>query len=178
MCMPSRKYTRPGAWFAPSAALAIAALALGACLRPPDYPLEPVVEFVGLTRDTMDQGSLNEDSISVVISFTDGDGDIAFDDGDTTRSVYLVNVETGVEQTAFKIDPIDEVGVENGIRGEFRLRVFNTCCDYPDFVDAFPCEPSAEYPIDTLLLEAFMIDRAGNESNRAAIAPIYLRCDR
>ena len=174
MSMATRKYNHPGAWFA-----ALSLLALASCLRPPDYPIEPVVEFVGLTRDTMIQGSINEDSISIVISFTDGDGDIAFPADDTTISVILTNIETGVRATGYKVDPIDEAGVENGIRGEFRLTFNTTCCDYPPYVtDAFPCEPSRQYPLDTLLLEAHIVDRAGNESNRAPIAPIYLRCDR
>ena len=176
MSMPTRKYNRPGAWFA-----AVLLLSGVGCLQEPDYPDEPEIEFLGLTRDTLDQGAIavgEAGFTTVVIGFTDGDGDIAFAADDSTRSVILTNVETGVEHAGFKIDPIDETGVENGISGEFRLRVPTTCCDYPPFVNAFPCERSTEYPIDTLLLEAYIVDRAGNESNRAPIAPIYLRCDR
>lgn len=170
--MPTRNYNRPHAWFA--AALALAAVG---CLEPPEYPDEPEIEFVGLTRDTMDQGALLQDSTTIVISFTDGDGDITFPRDDSTASIFVTNIETGEEIATFNVDPIDEIGVENGISGEFQLRVYTTCCDYPDFVNAFPCEPTNEYPVDTLLLETYIVDRAGNESNRAQIAPIYLRCD-
>ena len=173
MDMLSRKYTLLLAWLSAAGAVAIVG-----CLEPPEYPLEPVLTFEGLTRDTMDQGALLQDSTTLVISFTDGDGDIAFPEDDTTASVFLTNIRTGARLSRFKIDPIEEAGLENGISGEFRLRVFTTCCEYPPNIAAFRCEPSREYPIDTLLLEAHIVDRAGNESNRVAVAPIYLRCDR
>ena len=177
MGMSMRKYNRPSAWFA---ALGLAALAtsLAACLEEPEYPDTPFLRFEGLSRDTMVQGALLQDSTTVVLYFEDGDGDISFPDGDTTRSVFLTNVRTNERLASFNIDPIEENGLENGISGEFQLRVYTTCCDYPPFVAAFPCEVSDEYPIDTLLLEAHLIDRAGNESNRVPIAPIYLQCDR
>ena len=165
--------------YLPALALAVFAAALGSCLSPPDFPNTPKVTFIGLSRDTMVQGSLLQDSLTVVIGFEDGDGDIAADGGDSdTATVFLNNIKTGDIVAEYKIDPIDDNGLENGISGEFRLRMYTTCCDYPLFVNALPCELSDEYPIDTLLLEAYIVDRAGNESNRAAVAPIYLQCDR
>jgi len=151
--------------------------ALG-CLKAPDYPVEPVVTFERLSRDSMVQGSLLEDSISVFLSFTDGDGDITLLENDTFSNVFLENRKTGETVGAFKLDPIPEIGAENGISGDLLLRVYTTCCDYPPFVLEFPCQPSASYPIDTLLLEAYMIDRAGNESNRVDLPPVFLICDR
>ena len=175
--MLSRKYNRPSAWFA-ALMLAASAAAVSACLEEPEYSTTPFIRFEGLTRDTMVQGALLQDSTTVFLYFEDGDGDIAFPEGDTTRSVFLTNIRTDERLASFNIDPIEENGLENGISGEFQLRVFTTCCDYPPSVAAFPCEPSDVYPVDTLLLEAHIVDRAGNESNRVAIAPIYLQCDR
>ena len=152
-------------------------LALGACLRPPDYPLEPVVTFLGVSRDTMRQGSNLEDSVTVVLEFTDGDGDVTSLTGDTVAGVFLVNTRTGETVSTFRLDEIDQTGIENGIRGELRLRVYTTCCDYPPEIPEFPCNPSAQFPLDVLNLEAYLVDQAGNESNRAQVTPIYLRCD-
>lgn len=175
MGMSPRKYNRLPAWCCTAVALA---LALGSCLSPPEYPVEPVLTFEGISKDTMVQDPLGvADTTVVVLSFTDGDGDLTFAAEDTIPNVFVINVETGEEVAQFKLDPIDEVGVENGISGELRLLVKTTCCDYPVFVNAVPCQPSNEYPIDTLLTEAYVVDRAGNESNRVQIAPIYLRCD-
>lgn len=126
----------------------------------------------------MNQGALLQDSITVVIYFEDGDGDIILGSNDSTPSVFLVNRITQAEVASFKLDLIEENGLENGISGELRLRVYTTCCDYPPNIPRLPCEISPEFPIDELLLEAYIVDRAGNESNRAEIAPIYLRCDR
>lgn len=172
MSMPSRNYTLSLAW------LSLALASLSACLSEPEYPVEPEVKFVGLSRDTMTQGALLQDSITVVISFTDGDGDIVFPAGDTTPSVFLVNRKTREQVASFKLDPIEEKGLSNGVNGELRLRVYTTCCDYPDNINALPCEISREFPVDVLLLEAYMVDRAGNQSNSAEVAPIFLRCDR
>lgn len=168
-----RKYNRTLAWFA-----AVSGLTVVGCLSPPDYPLEPVIEFVGLSKDTMVQDPLGKaDTTLVVLSFTDGDGDIARSAQDSLPNVFVDNLETAEQVGGFKLDPIDEAGAENGISGELRLLLQTTCCDYPLFVNAVPCQPSREYPIDTLLTEAYIIDRAGNESNRVSLPPIYLRCD-
>ena len=51
------------------------------CTKPPDYPTEPVLEFVSMTKNTMQQSFLpSDDSLKVTISFTDGDGDIGLKD--------------------------------------------------------------------------------------------------
>ena len=48
------------------------------CLKPESYPLEPIIVFESFTA--------NNDSASLVISFTDGDGDIGLRDTDTSGS--------------------------------------------------------------------------------------------
>jgi len=126
----------------------------------------------------MIQGATTEDSTSLFFTFTDGDGDLTPLASDTVPNIFIINTETFEQVTTFQLDPIPEEGAENGISGELRLSVFTTCCDYPDFVSAFPCMPTNEYPVDTLNLEVYIVDRAGNESNRVQIQPIYLICDR
>ncbi|MEN8929492.1 MAG: hypothetical protein ABF258_05840 [Flavobacteriales bacterium] len=51
-------------------------LVLSSCLKPEEYPLEPIIEFERFVA-TGDIGDL-------VISFTDGDGDIGLQESDTT----------------------------------------------------------------------------------------------
>ena len=173
--MPAHNYSSGAAWLA----AATLAATFSACLKPPDYPVEPVVEFLGLSKDTLIQGlDPTTDETFVVLGFTDGDGDIAFGAEDSTTSVFIENIETGVIKDQLNVDPIDETGIENGISGQFLIRVATTCCIYPENIVAFPCDVSTEYPIDTLYYEAYMRDRAGNESNRVALPPIYLQCDR
>lgn len=54
----------------------ISALVLGSCLKAEEYPLEPVIKYESF--------SVMNDSASLVISFTDGDGDIGLNESDTT----------------------------------------------------------------------------------------------
>lgn len=152
---------------------------LGACLSPPDYPVEPVLTFVGLSKDTLLQAGpvLARDTFFLRLSFTDGDGDIGNDQNSARSNVFVENKLTGDTLSPVLLSPIPEEGAQNGVSGELTVRLFSTCCDFPDFT-VLPCEPSDEYPLDTLLLEAYMIDRAGNESNRVDLPPIILRCDR
>ncbi len=175
MGMPSRNYIFVLAWL-------MIAFAASACLSPPDYPDTPEVEFISLSRDTLDQDFNRKDSLGVrikslflTVGFTDGDGDIIVDD--TTFSVFILNRVTRDTLAPFQIDAIETAGLENGINGEFRLLVPTTCCTYPETLNAFPCNPSADFPIDRLLLEIYMVDRAGNESNHAEVPPITLRCN-
>ena len=51
---------------------------VASCVKPPDYPIEPRIEFVSMNANTFDE--LDEDSLSVVIYFEDGDGDLGSDD--------------------------------------------------------------------------------------------------
>ena len=52
------------------------ALVLSSCLKPQEFPLEPIIEF--------DSFSVMRDSAVLTISFTDGDGDIGYRELDTT----------------------------------------------------------------------------------------------
>lgn len=54
----------------------ISALVLSSCLKPEVYPLEPIVSF--------ERFNVMSDSASLVVSFTDGDGDIGLRQSDTT----------------------------------------------------------------------------------------------
>ena len=75
----------------------------------------------------------------------------------------------------FKIPFIGEQGVGKGISGEISIVLPTTCCTYPNGVP--PCQPSELFPRDTLTYDLYIIDRAGNESNRITTEPIYLRCE-
>jgi len=46
------------------------------CIQAPEYPIEPVIQYVGLTKNMMEQAKIKGDSLRVIFSFTDGDGDI------------------------------------------------------------------------------------------------------
>ena len=154
--------------------IALGILILCSCTKPPDYPDEPVLEYVSMTKTQMMQGlDLNTDSLTVQIDFTDGDGDIA---GENGPNVLVVNAETGDSAVVFKVPQIPNSNNKYGISGTIYLTIFTECCT-PPFQISELCSPLPSYPQDTLLYEVSLIDQAGNISNKVSLEPIILLCE-
>lgn len=153
--------------------LAISALlGLSSCLRPPDYPLEPVIGFVRMSKDSMLQNQFNTDSLLITLSFTDGDGDIGRENGEF--DLHLTDTRDNFSPPAYRLPKVPEQGIGNGISGEISFVVFTTCCYFPNGLD--PCTPSTEFPVDTLRYQIYLKDRAGRQSNLLLTPPIRLIC--
>jgi len=148
------------------------------CKDTPRFPVEPVIEFKTYSKDIMDQGDKN-DSLQLIIHFTDGDGDIGSSLDDNQAGIFIKDTrfDTPVPVT-FSIPKIPEAGASNGIEGDMTIELYTTCCVFPEWVDdaSAPCEISQEYPIDTLVYELYIEDRAGHKSNVLVLPPLYLRC--
>jgi hypothetical protein len=59
--------------------VAVASSLLVTCSRPPEFPNEPVIEFIGLSKNTIIQSrssQLPQDTIEISFKFTDGDGNL------------------------------------------------------------------------------------------------------
>lgn len=149
-------------------------LGLKACINAPDYPDEPVIEYIGVSKSSMIQDNLNTDSLFLYFSFTDGDGDLGHNPNDTSRNVFIRDLRTGNIQDRFKSPYIPEEGIGNGISGDMQLLLYTTCCLFPNNIP--PCSAPSQYPIDTLIYEIYIKDRAGNVSNTITTEPIILRC--
>lgn len=143
---------------------------LVSCVRKPDFPIEPQLTFVGMNDNVMVQNSFNTDSLIVTFSFTDGDGDI----GSDTSNIFVVDTRDQFKAASFFVDDLPEEGASRGIEGEISLTIYTTCCIFPDGTP--PCQASLQYPTDTLQYEIYMVDRAGNESNRIRTNPIIILC--
>ena len=148
-------------------------LILLACTKPPDYPVEPVLEFDRLSKNTLEQGN-GDDFVDIIFNFTDGDGDIGH--SNETLDVTLTDTRDGSEFIQFRIPEVPEQGVGNGISGEISVRIFGTgtCCIFPD---GRTCETDAQYPTDDIIFLLRIKDRAGHESNQIEIAPITMLCN-
>ena len=147
-----------------------------ACTKPPDYPDEPVIEFISLSRSEMVQSSLLSDSITVTISFTDGDGDIG--EETNTAQIFITDPRYNTPAVLTKSIPyVPEQGAGNGISGTMAFSVYPACCFYdtPAGIQ-ITCEPLEGYPTDILQYEIYIKDRAGNESNTVVTDPITLLC--
>lgn len=147
-------------------------LVYAACTNPPDYPIEPVINFDGLSKNTMIQGFQNSDSTTVVLSFTDGDGDLG--SSENMVNVFLIDQRDGFELPGFSIPFIPEQGAANGLSGRIFLRLFNTCCIFDD--GTRPCEVSPTIATNDVIYTIQIEDRAGNRSNIVELEPITLIC--
>ena len=153
----------------------VLAIAGWRCLDAPNYPDEPRIEFVGISKDTLQQGIFQEDSLVVIFHFEDGDGDIGRTDQDQENNIFFIDERTGTLDNTFGIPTIPEDGAGNGVEGEVKILLFSTCCIYPDGSD--PCMPNAQFPLDTIQYRIYIEDRAGHKSNEILTAPIILLCN-
>jgi hypothetical protein len=165
--------------------LLLATLLLGAigitCVQPPDYPVEPVIAFQQTTPALIFQRPFwsNPDTVytDLIFTFTDGDGDIGFDD---EASVVVKDLRVPNVPKDYILPKVPEQGAGNGISGEVRLRVPVSCC-IPDPVNGIPlpaCDSTNQQLRDTIVYSIQIKDRAGNWSNTIESAPIILRCRR
>ncbi len=153
------------------------------CTNPPDFPIEPEIEFLMLNKDSVIQGSQgNDDLLQVTISFTDGDGDLGDQENDSLNYYYqdtrfrdFLDIDKALSA---RIPFIPEQGTGNGISGEITLNLSSgnkeICCVHPQTNQA--CLPFDDFPIDTATYLIQIRDRAGNWSNVVETGPIYILC--
>jgi len=155
--------------------LALGLILVISCATPPEYPDEPTLEFVSMSRTVLNQANVisNNDSLLLTLAFTDGDGDIGAEDGDTSEIRYI-DLRQNFEQTPLKIPFVGLQGVGQGISGEIFAILPTTTCLFDD--GRFP-GTSAPGETNEVIYEMWIVDRAGNESNRIELPPITLRCE-
>lgn len=146
-----------------------------ACVNPPNYPDAPEIEYMGVNKTTIFQGTPNlpADTLAIRFSFTDGDGDLSSED---STDVFLYDSRFPSVPNPYKIPLIPEDGTGNGIRGEITVRIqnaFNICCIE---ASGFACPTAATFDIDTFSYEIQIRDRAGNFSNRVRTETLGIRC--
>jgi hypothetical protein len=148
---------------------------ISSCVNPPDFPDVPKIEFVGMSKDTILQGVFQQDSLFVVFSFEDGDGDLGRKANADENNVFFIDTRTSEIDNSFGIPFIPSQGSSNGIQGEVEILLFSTCCLFETGQD--PCTASTIEPFDFLQYEIYIVDRAGNESNRIMTDTIMLVCN-
>jgi hypothetical protein len=150
-------------------------LAITACVRPPEYPIEPQLEFVSISKSlVLQDASLTKitDTLFVVLSFTDGDGDIGFQD--SKEAIVILDTRKRDTINDVKSLPfVPEQGAGNGITGEITLRLRGGCCT--NTINGVPCG-QPKFSRDTTSYEIYIKDRAGHESNRVKTPPIFIKC--
>ncbi len=158
--------------------IGIALLSLTYCVQPPDYPDEPVIEFVRLNKSSIAQGNAGArpDTLGVIFSFTDGDGNVGFESDSV--DVFLTDSRDDFVNR-FKLPVIPDQGSGNGISGEVTIKLpntpFNICCTFPDGSTA--CQQNEKFKVDTFSYTIQMRDRDFNLSNKVQTDLITILCN-
>jgi len=147
------------------------------CDISPGFSDTPSIEFVGISKDTLVQNSLLTDSIFLTISFRDGDGDLGTMGAGITENIIITDSRTDDIYDRFRIPPLDIAGAMTGIEGTITMKVYTTCCQFPEEEMIIPCEAPSQFPTNELTLFIKLIDDSGKESNPVASSPITLLCN-
>jgi hypothetical protein len=148
------------------------AVLVAACASPPEYPDTPAIEFLSMSKDTLQRGSFFNDTTFVKFSFTDGDGDI----GDEDSLQLVVTDSRNNFENEFRIPFVPEFG-DSGLKGEITVRLFTSCCIFPDSLYLEGCtDVLASMPYDEVTFDIYIKDRKGHESNTITTTPVYIRC--
>ncbi|MDX2070951.1 MAG: hypothetical protein SFV55_21155 [Haliscomenobacter sp.] len=149
------------------------------CSNPPEFPAEPVIEYLGLSHTSIDQsrgGGIPLDTIEIRFAFTDGDGDLGSED---STNISLTDSRDNFEHF-FKVSPIPQLGSGDGIQGEISIKLTNSpdtkyfCCTFPN--TRLTCIPSTTFPTDSLSYFIRIRDRSGNWSNTIKTERITIFC--
>lgn len=161
----------------PFATIALFAL-LQYCVQPPDYPKEPVIGYIGLSKNLLQQGEGYQDSLFVTFSFTDGDGDLGYPESDPTASVFIRDSRDSFPKPALQLPYVEPQGSGNGISGEITVKLPTTCCIFttPEGIKLACEDVPTTFVFDTFYYYIKIRDRAGHESNEIKTEAIMLRC--
>ncbi len=146
------------------------------CINPPDFSNIPSLEFKSVSKQTMKQGLFSDDSLVLVLYFTDGDGDFGSEPKSNVKNIFIKDNRTNEVFREYKAPFVPTQGSTNGISGTISVLVYSTCCTYPEATGIFPCERSSDYPSNDLTLDVYIKDRSGNQSNIVTTSVIKLDC--
>lgn len=149
------------------------AIFLVACSTEEQADVIPSISLKQISKTSMIQGDLNQDSLWLIINFEDGDGDLGFGSLDSKQDLFLTDLRTGNLHDAYKLPDLPP---SNGSlqKGTISLLVYTSCCLFPNNIP--PCSAPPQFPRDSLRLELYLLDRNFNKSNVLLIEEIMLNC--
>lgn len=140
-------------------------LLLGACNKTRNNNgIVPRITFESLSADSILVGT--SDRLLLRFAFVDGDGDLVVKRNTGKRDIYLKDSRDTLYNFSFYF-PAATITYANSKVG------VSGFCDIEIPAAALILRP--DHPLrDTLVYEYYIVDKAGNESNRLKTAPIYL----
>lgn len=137
-------------------------LIVAGCISPPQYSDVPEISAPQVDKTIAIPG---QDSLEVSFEFRDGNGDLGSKSRDTVINAFLIDTRTGFKYS-YQLPYISEQAEDQSVTGTIWITV-------EPFT--FSCRPNRPN-FDTLAYEIYIIDRAGNESNRITTPNIVLDC--
>lgn len=149
--------------------IALILLFIAACSTPPIFNETPDIEWKRFTLDTIQQFT---GQVSMIIGFTDGDGDLGASDNDSLPNMLIIDSRTD-DTIYYRIPNIPKQGAANGISGEIEVDMSTICCMIPGF--PILC---GELPdrYDSVVYKVKIRDQALRWSNEIETAPLKVRC--
>lgn len=135
---------------------------LSSCLKPPRFSETPSIEFVSINSTQVQQQT---DSIQMIISFKDGDGDLGSAESDTSTNCFITDHRSGKPDYTYnyKIPFITPKGTTKDISGTIAINLPGITCI------PFHITDSVTYKI-------VIMDRAGRKSNEVQTPLIVVNC--
>lgn len=154
---------------------------LSGCIKAPEYPVEPIIEFKSVSSSYVYSGRTD----TITVSFTDGDGDIGVtpSDGDTCNLCSLkYGDSTCLHLSGFNVFIIDSrdtcIGTyaSANIETSGKYKALSGEISIITAIDSKKCfaTPDPNCPLDTAVYSVIVRDRAGHLSNIVQTTPIVV----
>jgi hypothetical protein len=144
-------------------------IGIESCTPPPIFDETPSVEWNRFTVDTVQQFT---GQVSMLVNFTDGDGDLGQSDTDSLPNMIIVDSRTD-DTIYYRIPNIPRQGAANGISGEIEVDMSTICCAIPGFPILCGELPNVT---DSVVYKVRIRDQKNRWSNEIETAPLRIRC--
>jgi hypothetical protein len=145
---------------------------LGGCFNKPVFPLEPSIAFQSIERNAAAAG----DSITITISFQDGDGDLGLAPNERENEINYFIITKRRRGEAYAEVPFPDGQTFNGRFPVLRDTPFPRPLE-GDIIYSFAILLSLTDAVlkgDTLAFDVRITDRAGNSSNTITTSDVIL----
>ncbi len=141
----------------------VLAVLFATCTNPPDFSDVPAIEFVSVNKTLIRE---HADSVNLVFSFKDGDGDLGVNQTDTSTNTFITDLRSGKKPFTYtyRLPYISSKGSIKAISGQVSINI-----------PGVTCVPGKT--IDTVLYRIQIMDRAGHYSNIIESEKIVVICE-
>jgi len=177
-----------------AALLAFTGLGVASCLNPPDYSDTPEISFSKIETKRIEKREGTYDTISITVSFKDGDGDLGLSNEDTDppfNEVNIINGDTVPNKNYNNYFITPQIRDENGNFNDLDLGGFNYNSRYPrlepdtqgdrkaplrgDLTFGLIFGQNSFAPNTSVRFKVYITDRALHQSNEITTSPILIK---